>query len=218
MEIIKIVLVDDHVSFLTGTSRILDRTAGFDVVGVAVDGPMAVRLVRDHRPDVVVMDVGLPTTEDGIEATRQIMSAVGSTRVLALSGYCNDKATIKSMLDAGALGYVEKTCDFPEIRKAIREVARGNLYLCAQAALTLSRDSEDQRLSELTARETEILTLLSAGASVKEIAYDLSLSANTVYTYLARIKGTLRLSTTADLIRYGVLNSLSLSELSAERR
>ena len=212
MRTIKIVLVDDHVSFLTGTSRVLDRTADLDVVAVAMDGPTAVRLARDHRPDVVVMDVGLPTTEDGLEATRQILSGVGSTKVLALSGYCNDKATIRSMLDAGALGYVEKTCDFPEIRKAIREVAKGNVYLCAATALVLSRDSAAQRISELTARQTEILTLLSTGASVKEIAFELNLSANTVYTYLARIKETLKLSTTADLIRYGVVNSLSPPE------
>ena len=218
MKPIEIILVDDHISFLAGTFQILNRTSNFKIVAVAADGPTAVMLVKEHHPDVVVMDVGLPDAKDGIEATRQIASTMNSVKILALSGYYKDKTTIKSMLDAGATGYVEKTCDFSEIRRAIREVAKNHIYLCAATALTLAKENTDTKLSDLTARETEILALLSEGFSTKEIAFDLEISVNTVYTYLARIKETLKLSSIADLIRFAVINNLSSSSLSSDRR
>jgi len=127
---IRILLADDHTIVLQGLSRFLQEQEGMDVVGQAKDGPTAVTLARELKPDVVIMDVSMPGL-NGIEATRQIRGENPDVRIIGLSMHAA-KRYVQEMCKAGARGYLLKDCDFDELTGAIQRVADGGVYFAAE--------------------------------------------------------------------------------------
>lgn len=123
----RLVLADDKKEFRQYLRVLLDKDPGLSVIGEAEDGQAAIRLAKELEPDVVIMDVAMPTM-DGIEATRRIVASLRSTRVLALSVHA-DRRFVEAMLDAGASGYVLKDDMFTELSLAIRTVVTGRTYV-----------------------------------------------------------------------------------------
>jgi DNA-binding NarL/FixJ family response regulator len=127
---IRILLADDHTIVLQGLSRFLQEQEGMEVVGQAKDGPTAVSLARELKPDVVIMDISMPGLS-GIEATRQICQENPDIKVIGLSMHAA-KRYVQEMCKAGACGYLLKDCDFDELIGAIHAIAEGGAYFAAE--------------------------------------------------------------------------------------
>ncbi len=144
MQTIKIILADDHNIVREGLRALLQTDRGIEIVGEAEDGIQAVQLVKTFMPDVALMDILMPHL-NGLEATRQIIATVPTTRVLILSSYCSDDY-VQQLMEAGATGYLLKQTLGTELLKAIHEVDRGNAYFSPEVARRL-RDQYRQRLA-----------------------------------------------------------------------
>jgi DNA-binding NarL/FixJ family response regulator len=195
---IRVVLVDDQALMRTAFRVIFDETADIEVVGEAADGGTAVDVVRETRPDVVLMDVRMPGT-DGIEATRQILRPGGGLdgpRVLILTTFDLDEY-VYAALRAGASGFLLKDALAADLLAAVRTVAAGESVTAPTVTRRLiahfvrhppeARARQAQRLAVLTAREREVFTLVARGRSNAEIAQELFLSGSTVSTHIGRI-------------------------------
>ncbi|MFT3862246.1 response regulator [Micropruina sp.] len=193
MEPIRVVLVDDHPVVRRGLRSLLESLPGFTVVGEAADGIAGVREVQLTRPDVVLMDIRMPSL-DGLEATRAIRSAAPSVAVLMLTMLDEDDAVFAAMR-AGARGYLLKGAEQQEIDRAIRAVAAGEAIFSPGVALRVinhfsgaaSASAQPEPFPELTAREREILDLVAAGLRNAAIAERLFLSQKTVANHLSSI-------------------------------
>ncbi|MCW2852581.1 MAG: response regulator receiver [Nocardioides sp.] len=179
---IRIVLVDDHAVVRTGLAQLLDGSEGIEVVGAAATGAEAVVVVRDTRPDVVLMDLQMPEM-DGVDATRRLLAETPGTQVLVLTSY-SDAERIVAALDAGAVGYLLKDADPEEIISGVRAVSRGESPLHPRAARTLLTARSASPTSGLTPRELEVLGLVRAGLANKQIARRLGISERTVKAHL----------------------------------
>jgi DNA-binding NarL/FixJ family response regulator len=181
-----VLIVDDHGVMREGLTRLFDTADDIDVVGTARDGEEAVALAAEHHPRVVLMDLSMPNM-DGAEATRKILGADPDTQVVILTSF-SYREQILSALDAGAIGYVLKDAEPAELIEAVRAAARGESPLdpkAARAVLT-SRDSSE-REAELTAREREVLALVSEGLPNKLISRRLEISEKTVKAHLTSV-------------------------------
>jgi DNA-binding NarL/FixJ family response regulator len=203
--VIRIVVADDHQVVRTGFATLLDTQPDFEVVGTAVDGGEAVRICRELRPDVVLMDVRMPGT-DGIEATRQLAEPgeEGGPRILILTTFDLDDY-VYDALCAGASGFLLKDVTAERLFEAVRVIAAGEALLAP--AVTRRLISEFSRirprqatpptamaaLRELTPRETEVLRLIAEGLSNPEIAGRLVVTEETVKTHVSRVLGKLGL-------------------------
>jgi DNA-binding NarL/FixJ family response regulator len=194
---VRVLVVDDQDMVRSGFRLLLAREEDVEVVGEAADGVAAVATVRRLAPDVVVMDIRMPRL-DGIEATRQIVAAGSSARVLVLTTFEEDEY-IYEALQAGASGFVLKDAPAAELIAAVRAVAGGDSLLSPRVARRVidefarrRRDSSAQaRFADLTRREHEVLRLIARGLSNAEIADELVLSPATVKTHVARVIGKL---------------------------
>jgi DNA-binding NarL/FixJ family response regulator len=203
--VIRIVVADDHQVVRTGFATLLDTQPDFEVVGTAVNGGEAVRICRELRPDVVLMDVRMPGT-DGIEATRQLAEPGedGGPRILILTTFDLDDY-VYDALCAGASGFLLKDVTAERLFEAVRVIAAGEALLAP--AVTRRLISEFSRirprqatpptamaaLRELTPRETEVLRLIAEGLSNPEIAARLVVTEETVKTHVSRVLGKLGL-------------------------
>jgi len=180
---IRVVIVDDHAMLRAGLEQLLAGEADLEVVGKAADGAEAVALVREVRPDVVLMDLQMPGL-DGVEATRQIVGEELAD-VLVLTSY-SDAERIVGALDAGALGYLLKDAEPDEVLRGIRAVARGESPINPRAARELlgARHTTSTAAADLTPRETEVLELVRQGLANKQIARRLGISERTVKAHL----------------------------------
>jgi DNA-binding NarL/FixJ family response regulator len=200
---ISVLLVDDHALVRRGFRRILEDETDLEVVGEASDGAEAVRLADELHPRVVVMDCALPNM-NGLDATRRILEKSPATLVLMLS--MHPEATwVRQSLEAGARGYILKNAVDLELGTAIRRVAAGEVVLDPQ--VENPRPLKGERHT-LTRRELEILQMIAQGKSNKEIAAELSLSANTVAVHRANIMEALGIHKTAELVVYAIRNGL----------
>jgi DNA-binding NarL/FixJ family response regulator len=201
---ISVLLVDDHSLVRRGFRRILEDAPDIKVVGEASDGAEAVRLAEELKPRLVMMDCALPGIS-GLDATRSILKKLPGTAILMLSMHSED-TWVRQALEAGARGYILKSAVDMELVTAVRRVAAGELVLDPQ----VSRDPalKGERASGLTARELEVLQLIVAGKSNKEIAAELDLSANTVAVHRANIMEALGIHKTAELVVYAIRNGL----------
>lgn len=215
MTTIKVLLVDDHQMVREGLGNLLRQQSNLDVVGEAADGWMAIEMVREQTPDIVVMDVGMPGL-NGIEAARQIVAEVPKTKVIALSVH-GDKRFVNEMLKAGASGYLLKANAFVELVRAIGIVMAGQVYLSPEIASLvvesyLNREHEEGHSSTvfmlLTPRERQILQLLAEGHTTRDIANMLYISQKTVDVHRQNISKKLQLHTLADLIKYAIKEGL----------
>jgi len=201
---ISVLLVDDHALVRHGFRRILEDEADITVVGEAGDGAEAVRLTKQLKPTVVVMDCALPGTS-GLAATRKILETHPEQAILMLSMH-SEETLVRQALEAGARGYVLKNAVDLELPAAIRKVAEGKTVLDPQVAKRSALKGE--RNGGLTARELEILQLIVDGKSNKEIADQLGLSVNTVAVHRANIMDALGIHKAAELVVYAIRNGL----------
>jgi DNA-binding NarL/FixJ family response regulator len=177
-----VVLVDDHAVIRAGLEQLLAGTDDIVVVGQAANGAEALTVVRELRPDVVLMDLQMPEV-DGVAATRAIMAADLGVDVLVLTSY-SDSERIIAALDAGAVGYLLKDADPEDVLQGIRAVSRGESPIHPKAARALLGVRAGSSQVQLTSRETEVLTLVRAGLANKQIARRLDISERTVKAHL----------------------------------
>jgi DNA-binding NarL/FixJ family response regulator len=184
---IRVVVVDDHAVVRSGLAQLLGGAGDIEVVGEAGDGAAAVDVVRDTRPDVILMDLQMPGV-DGVEATRQIVEEGLGGEVLVLTSY-SDSARIVAALDAGAVGYLLKDADPEEVLSGVRAVSRGESPIDPKVArrLLTARSAAAPASVSMTPRETEVLTLVRAGLANKQIARRLGISERTVKEHLTSV-------------------------------
>ncbi len=200
-EPLHVLLADDHTMFREGTRELLERDVGLIVVGEAVDGAQAVEMSVALRPDIVLLDMGMPVV-NGIEATRRIMSADPDARVLILSAY-DEEDYVLAALEAGAAGYLLKSARSSEVVAAIHAVASGQLTLHPAVARHLLRRRTDSAMGhELSVRELEVLRLAARGGRTRDIADDLSVSPRTIEACFTNIFNKLGVATRAEAIIY----------------
>ena len=212
---IRIVLADDHGMMREGLKSLISKQMGMDVVGEAEDGHMAVKMVHDLKPDVVVMDIGMPNL-NGIEATRQIVDENDSVKVLALSQY-SDPRMVSEMFRAGAKGFVLKDSAFDELTRAVNAVYTDRTYVSPDVAGDLINrhirhgvsNEETSAFSLLTDREREVLQLIAEGQTTKDIAAKLFRSAKTIETHRRNIMQKLDLHSLPELTKYAVRQGLT---------
>jgi DNA-binding NarL/FixJ family response regulator len=192
MSPVRIVVADDQEVVRAGFAALLDTQPDLTVVATASDGAEAIRLCRAHRPDVVLMDVRMPST-DGIEATRRLTAEAGAPRILMLTTFDLDEH-VYDALAAGASGFLLKDATAERLFDAVRVVAAGEALLAPTVTRRLIGEFARLRprpappeLAELTPRETEVLALVAAGLSNAEIAARLVVGEETVKTHVSRV-------------------------------
>jgi DNA-binding NarL/FixJ family response regulator len=211
---IRIILADDHRIIRDGIRVLLGGLDGMEVIADVGDGRTAVKLAAELKPDVIVMDIGMPDL-NGMEATRQIKAQAPGVQVIALSMH-RDVRFVSEMLRAGASGYLLKESAFEELARAIQAVTRHETYLSPGISGVIVQDYVS-RLGEarppgsvaLTPREREVLQLISEGHSSKEIAFRLHVSLKTVETHRHQIMNKLGLRSVAELTKYALREGLT---------
>ncbi len=179
-EVIRVVVVDDHALHRDGTRQILEAHPDLQVVGDAASGEVALALVNQLHPDVVLLDIRLPGM-NGIEVARQLTRDHPDVRVLMVSAYDEDEY-VRGALEAGAAGYLRKTAPGKELVQAVRAVAGGASVLQSglTARLLISSRQPEQGGADLSERELAVLKLLAAGLHNREVAARLGISTRTV--------------------------------------
>ena len=211
-EIIRILLVDDHLVLRAGLKALLDAETDMRVVGEASTGEEAIEKTKTLRPDVIVMDLSMPGM-GGLEATRRIAEG-GAARVLVLTMHSEEEYLLP-VLEAGGSGYVRKTSADEDLTNAIRTVARDEVFLYPNAAKLLlqgfrvkGEESGPDPLAKLTERERDVLGMTAEGFSSSEIGEKLFISPKTVDTYRSRIMEKLELHHRSELVRFALNNGL----------
>src|SRR4051812_7344771 len=207
---IRVLLTDDHTLFRQGIKTLISAETDMEVVGEASNGTDAVTKAVEVRPDVILMDIGMPGLSS-FEATRQIKKNRPETKVLFLTMY-DDEDYLVECMEVGAGGYVVKDSPAAQLVSAIREVTRGGSYLSQRMLSQLvddfrSRIKSEHRLprfATLTTREKEVLKLLAEGNSVKEIACGLKLSVKTVEAHKFNLMRKLDIHNKAQLVQYAI--------------
>ncbi len=214
----KVILADDHNIMRQGLRSLLENQSDMEVVGEAGDGRTTIRLVEELSPDVVIMDIAMPDL-NGIEATYEIARKQPRIKVIALSIYL-DRRFVTEMLNAGASGYLLKSCVFDELVEAIRAVVTNRIYLSpkvteivVQDYIQYSKITNPSAFSALTTREREVLQLLAGGKSTQEIARQLYVSVKTVETHRRQIMRKLNIYTLAELTKYAIREGLTFLEI-----
>ena len=207
-DVLRIVLADDHAVVREGLKALVNAQPDMRVVGEADNGEAAWRAARELAPDVLVVDLSMPTL-GGAEATTLIRRDCPNVKVLALTVH-EEQLYLTQLLRAGASGYVLKRAASAELVRAVRTVARGEIYIDPSVAGTVvegfldAQDAADQVAASavLSDREREVIERIAQGFSNKEIAAELGLSVKTVETYKARVAEKLGLRTRVDIVRY----------------
>lgn len=220
-EKIRVMLVDDHDVVRSGLKSLLSAEPGIEIVGEAANGRDAIEKVAEIKPDVVVMDISMPTM-DGMEATRIISSKYGESRVLALTVH-EDKQYFFEMLSAGAKGYVTKQAASEDLVSAIEAVASGHVYLQPALARWLLEDYKRLNkyapngngtneaaadLDQLSKREQQVLELVAEGLTTPEIGKRLDISPKTVSRHRERIMNKLNLHSATELVKFAIRTGL----------
>ena len=204
--VIRVMIVDDHPLVRVGISTVVTQQADMMITAVAEGGPRVLELFREHRPDVVLMDLRL-RGDSGARLTIAIRSEFPEARVLVISNYDGDE-DIHQALAAGAMGYLFKSVVEDELVDAIREVNAGRSYLPKGVAERL----HERDAAHLTRREDEILDLLGKGLSNRELGQVLGISEDTIKTHLKSLFRKLQVSDRAEAVREALRRGFIRSE------
>ncbi len=215
-----VAIVDDHAMMRGGIRSIIENSDRFKVVGEAESGREAAEVASRLAPDVMLIDIGMPGL-NGVEATRKIHAADPGIAIIALSMH-SDERYVFGMLDAGARGYLLKTCVADELLRAISAVLRRQIYLASELTHLLVRRMHEPGGSEqpgrepvdvLTPREREVLQLIAEGLTSKAIGAKIGIALKTVETHRANIIRKLEIHSIAELTKYAIRRGLTgLSE------
>jgi two-component system invasion response regulator UvrY len=209
--VITVLVVDDHDLVRSGVSRLLSDVPGIEVVGEASSGEEAIKIAREKRPNVVLMDVKMPGI-GGLEATRKMVRHDPDIKIIALTIYGHEPFPTK-LLQAGASGYLTKGALIDEMVAAIRAVYAGKRYLgpeiAQQMALKSLTDNEESPFEQLSERELQVMIMITSGQNVQIIAEKLCVSPKTINSYRYRIFEKLNVKSDVELtllaMRHGIL-------------
>jgi two-component system, NarL family, response regulator LiaR len=215
--VIRVLIADDHRVVREGLRLVLTLDPEFTVVGEAMNGDEAVRLVHELRPDIVLMDLQMPGM-DGIAATAAIKAAQPDVEVLVLTSVLQDKAVVGAVR-AGATGYLHKDTDGDELRRAVKAAAAGQVQLSAEATRWLVRELQpspapaapDTGGPLLTEREHDVVRLLARGQSNREIATTLGIGEKTVKTHVRNVLAKFSVRSRTQAILYAQQHGLVAS-------
>ena len=208
---ITVLLAEDHAIVRQGLSALLKADGQFKMVGEARTGREAVELARTLQPDVVLMDIAMPVM-NGLEATKQILTANPAAKVLILSAHSDD-VYVERMIAAGVAGFLEKQSSAEILTKAIHEIAKGKSFFSPAIAKRLASDPGKPRDRDgmikahgarLTSRESEVLQLVAEGQANKQVAAQLGISIKTVEKHRQHLMDKLNIHDTAGLTRYAI--------------
>jgi len=209
-----VLLVDDHKLMRDGVKTILERVADFKVMAEAENGTDAVQACKKLRPDIVLMDIGLPGM-NGIEATEEILRHCPGTRVVILSMY-DDENSVVSAIRSGARAFVLKKASSSDLLDALRTVAKGGSYLSSQVSDRLltriqrgDLERKEQPLEGLSPRELQVLRLVAEGKTSKDIAVMLDLGLQTVRSYRKTMMKKLGVNNVAGLTQLALAAGLT---------
>jgi DNA-binding NarL/FixJ family response regulator len=216
---IGILIADDHQIVREGLRALVASQEGMTVVGESANGRDAVERTIELKPDVVVMDIGMPDL-NGIEATRRILADNPKCKIVGLSMH-SDRRFLTEMLKAGATAYLLKDSAFEELASAIRAVTVGQVYLSPRIADAVvegylhgtSTGKQPSAFAVLTSREREVLQLVAEGLATKQIAVALKVSVKTVETHRRQIMEKLDLHSVAELTKYAIREGLASIEV-----
>ena len=215
MNKLRVLIAEDHGTVREGLRLILQSQSDIEIVGEAGDGKTALETAKQLLPDVVLMDISLPSMS-GLKATKLLRECCPEVKVLALTRH-KDGAYLQEMLRAGASGYVLKQSSSTELLRALREIASGNSYL--DPALTgkvitvfAAGAVGNSAIASVSEREQEVLRAIALGYSNKEIAARLKLSVKTVEAHKANSMKKLDLRSRIDIVRYAVLQGWLASD------
>ena len=209
MSALRVLLADDHTLVRAGMHALLGELPGVEVVAETGDGREALRLVREKKPDIALIDISMPGL-NGLEVARRIAHDHPATRVIMVSMHGDDES-VRRALTAGASGYLLKNSDRSELELALRTVARGDTWLSPSltkrvvAAFTQGGTTPNEGpLALLTPRQREVLQLVAEGYSSKEIASSLNVALKTVETHRTELMERLGIHGVASLVRYAI--------------
>lgn len=211
MESLRLLVADDHEIVRNGLRALLESQPGWKVAAEASDGREAVAKAKEIKPDVAVLDIGMPTL-NGLEATRQILKDNSQAKILILTMHESDPL-IRDVLDAGARGYVLKTDASRDLVTAVNAIKSDKTFFTAKVAQMvldgyLEKKTHGDEKTRLTPRQREIVQLLAEGKSSKEVAAELGLSVKTAETHRANIMRRLDCHSVSELVRYAVKNNI----------
>lgn len=212
MNTIRLLLADDHRLMRAGLRALLHSLEHVQVVAEAGNGYEALQLAEQHRPDIVIMDIGMEEL-NGLEATARMAKLAPTPRVIVLSMHANEEY-VRRALQAGAVAYLLKGAEPAELEFAIQAVMRGETYLTPAVSKQVIQDYlhsgavKPDSLSELTPRQREVLQLVAEGHSTKDIARKLNLSIKTVETHRGELMNRLDIHEVAGLVRYAIRTGL----------
>ncbi|MBB6591073.1 response regulator transcription factor, partial [Ralstonia solanacearum] len=207
---VRVMIADDHAVMRDGVRHILERAGDFEVVCEASDGTQVLQLVRDHRPQVIVLDLSMPG-RSGLDLVRQLNAEHPGVRVLVLTMHAEEQYVARAFR-AGAAAYLTKESAATELVTALKKVAQGGAYvspdMAEKLAHSLHEDSVAQAHTRLSDREMEVYRRLVRGEALTDIAASLCVSAKTISTYKMRLMDKLQLSSEAALVRYAIRHQL----------
>ena len=204
---IRVLIADDHSVVRQGLRMFLSLDPEIEIADEATTGEEALRLAREHRPDVVLMDLLMPGM-GGVAATRAMRAEMPDIEVIALTSVLEDEA-VAGAIRAGAIGYVLKNTEADELRQAIKSAAAGQVHLSPEAAARLVREVQIPGSPEaLTERETAVLRLVAKGQANKQVARELGIGEQTVKTHVSNILGKLQLQSRTQAALYAVERGL----------
>lgn len=206
---IRVLLVDDHPVVRKGVRVCLAQASDIEIIGEAQDGQEALRLAQELKPDVLLMDIGMPRM-NGLAVTEHLRDLGSPVRVLILSSYTSSEYVLR-IIRSGAAGYLLKEASAEEMIRGLRTVHSGQVFFSTQVAhLALNqlvrRNPDDIETADLSAREREIVTHIAEGLSNKEIASLLNIGTRTVETHRERLMRKLNIRSIAGLTRFAILN------------
>lgn len=209
MSLIRVLLADDHALVLAGIRALIVELGGTQIVAEASNGREAVALVKQHNPDLVIMDIAMKEL-NGIEATAQIIAESPSTKILILSMHTTEDFVHRA-IRAGASGYLVKDSAPVDLKMAIAAVMRDEIYLSPRVSkhlvsgfLSGKPHRDKSSMDALTPRQREILQMVAEGKSTKQIAFELNVSVKTVETHRAALMERLGIHDLAGLVLYAV--------------